>query len=182
MVAIWFRGVLVLETDTKKDVALLVIDVQHQFMTQVPNAKDLLAKINVLLRKARCAGAPVVFIHHSPEHCSPVGDSPWAIHESLPVEEQDILVRKESPNAFHSTQLKEALDARRINRLVMCGIATRFCVRATLLGALSLGYEVIVAGDAHSSGDAACEATAREWNAKFAVIGATVIATEDIGF
>ncbi len=171
-----------METETKKDVALLVIDVQHRYMTQVPNAEDLLAKISMLLRKARCARAPVVFVHHSPEHCSPVGDSPWAIHESLPVEEQDILIRKGSPNAFHSTQLKEALDARRINRLVMCGIATQFCLRATLLGALSLGYEVIVAGDAHSSCDAAWEDVAREWNVKFAVIGATVAATEDIGF
>jgi nicotinamidase-related amidase len=165
-----------------KDVALMVIDMQRRFMNQVPNAEDVLAKIKMLLRKARLAGAPVVFIYHSPENCAPVGSSPWAIHESLPVSDQDIVVRKESPCAFHSTRLKELLDAKGIKRLVLCGIATQFCLRATLLGALSLDYEVTVASDAHSSCDANCEAIAREWNPRFAGIGATVTASEDIDF
>jgi len=46
------------------------------------------------------------------------------------------------------TQLDALLRAHRVERVVICGLATDYCVRATVLDALRLGYETAVLGDA----------------------------------
>lgn len=44
----------------------------------------------------------------------------------------------------HKTEMEELLKRGKINKLVVYGIATDYCVRATVLDALVLGYEVIL--------------------------------------
>jgi nicotinamidase/pyrazinamidase len=46
------------------------------------------------------------------------------------------------------TQLDALLRAHRVERVVICGLATDYCVRATVLDALRLGYETAVLRDA----------------------------------
>ena len=46
------------------------------------------------------------------------------------------------------TQLDALLRAHGVERVVICGLATDYCVRATVLDALRLGYETKVLGDA----------------------------------
>jgi nicotinamidase/pyrazinamidase len=46
------------------------------------------------------------------------------------------------------TELDALLRARGVERVVICGLATDYCVRATVLDALRLGYETTVVGDA----------------------------------
>ena len=46
------------------------------------------------------------------------------------------------------TDLEGILRDRGIERLVICGLATDYCVKATALDALRLGFEVTVLGDA----------------------------------
>jgi len=38
-----------------------------------------------------------------------------------------------------------------VSTLVLCGLVSNGCVRATCLGGMELGYRVILAADAHSS-------------------------------
>ena len=45
------------------------------------------------------------------------------------------------------TELDSLLRARAIERTVICGLATDYCVRATVLDALRLGYATTVLGD-----------------------------------
>jgi len=51
------------------------------------------------------------------------------------------------------TQLDALLRAHRVERVVICGLATDYCVRATVLDALRLGYETAVLGDAIAAVD-----------------------------
>lgn len=53
-----------------------------------------------------------------------------------------------------------------IGRLVICGLQTEFCIDATVRAALSHGYDVTLAADAHTTGDAAilAEAAIRHHN------------------
>lgn len=46
------------------------------------------------------------------------------------------------------TELEDLLRERGIDRVVVCGLATDYCVKATALDAVRLGFEVIVLGEA----------------------------------
>lgn len=50
--------------------------------------------------------------------------------------------------AAQATELDRLLRARGVSRLVVVGLATDYCVRATALDALRLGYRVVVLRDA----------------------------------
>ena len=47
-----------------------------------------------------------------------------------------------------STELEGFLRDRRIERVVVCGLATDYCVKATVLDAVRLGFSVTLLGDA----------------------------------
>ncbi len=51
-------------------------------------------------------------------------------------------------NHLYKTPLDDYLKQQEIWSLIICGIATDYCVRATVLDALQLGYEVTVVTDA----------------------------------
>ncbi|TMB48914.1 MAG: isochorismatase family protein, partial [Chloroflexi bacterium] len=56
---------------------------------------------------------------------------------------RDPLTGQEMP-----TELDSLLRARGVERVVICGLATDYCVRATALDALRLGYATRVLGEA----------------------------------
>jgi len=60
-------------------------------------------------------------------------------------------VRKTTPDSFLGTPLQDLLDARGVQRLVVCGMHTEFCVDTTTRRALALGYPVLLVADAHTS-------------------------------
>jgi nicotinamidase-related amidase len=66
---------------------------------------------------------------------------------------EDLRVRKTTPDSFNLTELHALLQARGITHLVICGLQSDFCVDSTVRRALALGYEVILAADAHSTVD-----------------------------
>ena len=55
---------------------------------------------------------------------------------------------REAYSAFDDTDLQRQLDAVGTRRLFVAGLATDWCVRATVLDACALGYEVVLLGDA----------------------------------
>lgn len=54
----------------------------------------------------------------------------------------------EAYSGFQGTNLHAQLSARQIRRVFIGGLATDYCVRATALDALKLGYDVVVLADA----------------------------------
>ncbi|TDM09720.1 MAG: hypothetical protein C4K60_10985, partial [Ideonella sp. MAG2] len=123
--------------------ALLVIDVQQGLCQGEYAAHDVLGliqRINTLSEKARAAGAPVVFIQHEAasgplQHGSPG----WALAEGLTVAEGDLRVRKTTPDSFMHTGLEAHLHQRGIDRMVICGLQTEFCVDTTTRRAMAQG-------------------------------------------
>lgn len=65
----------------------------------------------------------------------------------------------------------------RLGRLFVTGLVTHGCVRATVQGALQLGYEVIVASDAHSRYGKEAERLVEDWNRRLGNAGAIVVST-----
>ena len=139
--------------------ALLVIDVQHGLFDPTPRpfeADEVIRRINALTRRARAASVAVAFIQH--ERTSGVlafGSDSWQSAQHLQVLPGDELIAKRTPDSFLNTTLGDWLTEHDVGRLVICGYATEFCVDTTTRSAAGLGYEVVLAADAHTTHDKA---------------------------
>jgi len=143
--------------------AILVIDVQQGLCEGEGAAFDCdgtITRINRVTRKARAAGAPVIFIQHESgpgdlEH----GSAAWQLANGLEVQPADIRLRKTTPDSFLRTELEAVLRRLGVQDLVICGMHSEFCVDTTARRALALGFPVVLVADAHTSaGNAAISA------------------------
>jgi nicotinamidase-related amidase len=137
--------------------ALIVIDMQRALCSGDEAAFDIErvgARINALSARARAAGAPVILVQHE-EAEGPLqfGAAGWQLCDGLATAATDLRVRKTTPNSFHRTELQDLLRERGVDRLVVCGLQSDYCVDTTVRQALALGYAVALAADAHSTVD-----------------------------
>jgi nicotinamidase-related amidase len=142
-----------------KHTALVIIDVQLGMFDEsnpVYKGDELLDTIKRLIERARGADIPIVFIQHdggnenSPIHPDKPG---WSIHPAIHPEKNDVILRKRHPDAFQETRLQEELEKAGIQKLVIAGIQTDYCVDTTCRRAYSLGYDVTLVEDGHSTWD-----------------------------
>lgn len=143
--------------------AVLVIDMQQGLCEGDGAAFDCegtIARINEVTRKARQAAVPVVFIQHeSQQGYLEHGTAAWQLARGLEVAPADLNVRKTTPDSFLRTDLEALLRRAGVERLVVCGMHTEFCVDTTTRRALALGFPVTLVSDAHTSaGNAAISA------------------------
>jgi hypothetical protein len=81
-------------------------------------------------------------------------DSPaWRLHPALDAQPDDLYIRKPYSDSFYQTPLQSALAERGVTQLVIAGCKTDACVDATSRRALSLGYDVTLVSDGHSTSD-----------------------------
>ncbi|MDR6917990.1 nicotinamidase-related amidase [Pseudomonas sp. 3296] len=137
--------------------ALLIIDVQQALCSgeyECFEINRVIENINHLSIRARIAKVPVVFIQHEEEDGPSVHESAgWQLAEGLETAPEDLRVRKTTPDSFYQTNLEKLLPREDFERLIICGLQTDYCVNATVRQALKLGYDVVLAQDAHSTID-----------------------------
>jgi maleamate amidohydrolase len=76
-------------------------------------------------------------------------NSPWIeVDERLPVGERDVVIEKQWASAFHRTRLDELLREAGVDSLVVTGLTTSGCVRATAVDGLQYDYRVVVPREA----------------------------------
>ncbi len=137
--------------------AVLVIDMQCALFKPMPppgDADAVIARINALTARARRTGVPVVFIQHqTATEPMRAGSAGWNLVPALAVEATDLRLDKTTPDAFLHTGLQAMLHAHAIDRLVVCGYASEFCVDTTVRRAAAHGYPVTLVADAHTTHD-----------------------------
>ncbi len=145
--------------------AVIAVDVQNDFCPggalPVPEGDLVIGVLNEWIRRAERGGAPVVVTRdwHPPDHCSfRTRGGPWPVHcvQGTPGAElhADLRVpagairidkatdpRRESFSDFAGTGLGRRLRERGVRRVWVGGLATDYCVRATVLDALAEGFE-----------------------------------------
>jgi nicotinamidase-related amidase len=136
----------------RPNTALVVIDVQKGVVTGTHQRDAVVANISTLVDKAREEGVPIVWVQHSGEQMKKGSDA-WEYVPELVLQESEPLVHKTFGDSFEDTDLAEVLAKAGVGRLVVTGAQTDACIRATIHGAFTRGYDVTLVGDAHTTGD-----------------------------
>jgi len=174
-----------------KNPALVIIDFVMAYLDKgsplYAGVEDALASNERVLAAARAAGIPIIFtnVEFHPDgrdggmffkkvpalkeflRGSPMGAFP----ESLQPREDELVITKQYASAFFGTTLSSTLTAQGIDTLMITGLSTSGCVRATGLDALQHGFAPFVireaCGDRH---EAPHEANLFDLQAKYAEV------------
>jgi len=150
------------------DDALIVVDVQHDFLPggalAVATGDRIFAPINALAPRFRRVYATRDW--HPADHSSYAqAGGPWPVHcvagthgaafdPRLNMENVDVVVDKgtaretDGYSGFAATNLADDLRANGVKRVFVCGLATDYCVKATALDAHAAGFATVVIADA----------------------------------
>ena len=136
---------------------LIVIDVQRGMFAspeqQPHDGNAVLARIAGLVARARESEAPLIFVRHDGGAGHPLekpGEG-WEVHPGTGYRDGDAVVEKRHCDAFQDTDLHERLAGLGVSRVVLTGMMTEYCVDTTCRRAFSLGYDVVLANDAHTT-------------------------------
>jgi len=152
--------------------ALIVVDVQRDFLPggalAVPAGDEVVEPLNRTIDAFERAGLPVFYSRdwHPSDHCSfKAQGGPWPPHcvagsagaEFAPAlrvpADAKVISKATTPerdaySAFQGTTLIGQLQAAGVHRVFVGGLATDYCVKATVLDAKKHGLEVEVLADA----------------------------------
>ena len=152
--------------------ALIVVDVQRDFLPggalAVPDGDRVVPALNRYLRLFASRSLPVFATRdwHPPDHCSfREQGGPWPRHcvagsqgarlaEGLELPETVVIISTavepdvECYSGFERTDLEQRLRESGIRRLFVGGLATDYCVLATVKDAISYEFSVVLLTDA----------------------------------
>lgn len=184
--------------------ALIVVDVQNDFCVggalavregdaAVPVINRISARFSRIFytrdwhpaNHCSFSDAPEFVDKSWPPHC--VQDTPGAeFHPDLYMADDAVVISKgadpdrEAYSGFDGTDLAEQLRDAGIRRVFVCGLATDYCVRATVLDALSEGFEAVLVEDACRGVDIPA-GNAAAAIAEMGKAGAAVVHSREIG-
>ena len=145
--------------------ALLLIDLQNSILSGLGAAgrqpaidaalEVVVVKLAALKHRARAAGIPAFIVQHdgSPGHRLVKRSEGWQLRREIAPEAGDVVVHKTSSDSFFETDLEARLRARGVTRLFIGGCMTQFCVDTTARRAVSLGFDVSLISDGHTTAD-----------------------------
>lgn len=148
--------------------ALIVVDLQKDFCQggalEVSEGEQVVAPTNKLIDYFLDNNWPIFFtrdwhpINHLsfkefggswPPHCI-AGTEGASFHDQLKIPKEAVIVStatepdKEAYSGFEGTHLNQILKAEKLTQLVVVGLATDYCVKATVLDGLKAGFDVTV--------------------------------------
>lgn len=136
----------------RPDTALLVVDVQNEVVANAYRRDEVIENIRTLIERARGLRVPVIWVQHADDNM-PEGSDGWQYVPELQRQGSEPLVGKRYGDAFEDTKLESELNRLHVGRLVVAGAQTDACIRATLHGAFTRGYDTLLVADAHTTED-----------------------------
>lgn len=131
---------------------LLVVDVQNAVVAQAYRRDAVIGNIAALVQRARGSGVAVVWVQHSDDEL-PYGGDGWQIVPELVPTDGESRIEKVYGDAFEDTSLDAVLAELGVGRLVVVGAQTDACIRSTIHGAFTRGFDVTLVSDAHTTED-----------------------------
>jgi nicotinamidase-related amidase len=170
--------------------ALIVVDLSNGFsMPSSPLGGDFdsqISHINGLLEVFRAKQLPVYYttvVYHDETTASVFRrrlpdlnilqtSSEWIkINSKINKEPNELIIEKQWPSAFFKTQLTAQLEKASVDSIVVVGLTTSGCVRATVMDGLQYNYPVFVVPEACGDRNlSAHRASLHDMHAKYAVV------------
>lgn len=135
--------------------ALVLIDIQNDYFKggamELENSDKAGQNAGKLLNYFRQNGVPVIHVRH--ENATSIatffipGTDGARIHKCVEPKEGETVILKHFPDSFMETELGNVLEKMSIKHLVIGGMQSNVCVKATTLKALEKKYTVTVAED-----------------------------------
>jgi nicotinamidase/pyrazinamidase len=160
-----------------KDTALMITDIQYDFCPggalPIEDGDKIVPIFNKYIEKVKREKGYIIATRdwHPADHISfKERGGIWPIHcvqgtegaqflKDLRLPEDVMIISKatkrseEAYSAFKGTELDNFLKEKRIRKLLIGGLATDYCVKNSIIDALSLGYEVYFLEDASKGVD-----------------------------
>ena len=139
-----------------KQIALLIVDVQTALVEEHPYQEEkVIENIQSLLAAARERNLEVIFVRHDDGVGSDLekGSKGWQIYHKLRPKDEEVIFEKEYNSAFVKTGLKEALQRKNIDTLILTGMQTDYCIDATCKSAFEHGFQVIIPENTNTTFD-----------------------------
>jgi len=155
-------------TNSRHRLALLLVDVNRSFFDSdgpfhYPAAPETLGPIAKLLEAARSGGRLVVHAREAhrrglhdferpklPEH-SYVGDRDQEPYPGFEEHPGEGVISKRRFSAFFATDLALVLQEQGVERVIIAGVKTNVCIRATVQDAFAYGFKPTIARGSVSS-------------------------------
>ena len=146
-------------------IALVIIDLQNAILAdmapperqrEIDAALDAcVARVAEVQARARIAGALIVIVQHDEiaNHRLQIGTEGHRLRREIQPGDSEITVHKTACDAFYRTDLHDVLEANGVDRLVIGGCMTQFCIDTSVRRAVSLGYDVTLLSDGHTTAD-----------------------------
>lgn len=152
--------------------ALILVDLQNDFLEGgalgAPNSNSILSAVNRYVTLFEDEQLPIIATRdwHPPNHISFImRGGKWPPHcimgthgaefpKELKLPRQARIVSKASDperdaySGFDGTDLNEGLNSLNVRDLFICGIATEYCVKSTVMDALRNGFRTVLLVDA----------------------------------
>lgn len=146
-----------------KQRGLIVVDLQNEYLSAgklpLSGIEAAVANAARVIADARGKGIPVFHVRHESANIdAPIfaaGSNGVQIQPAVaPVGDEPVIV-KHYINSFRETDLKQRLDARGVEEVVVVGAMSHMCVDAVVRAAADMGYPVTVLHDACATLDLA---------------------------
>jgi len=150
--------------------ALIVVDMVYDFTNEnglvfYPQNKEILPKINDVIKECRNNNALIVFMQHCyrkdkfdknlinmrPNCIQGTGGE--NIDLSLDRKDSDYVIKKRRYSAFFGTDLDLVLRENNVKNAIIVGTKTNCCIRATVTDAYYLDYNVFVVKECVATND-----------------------------
>lgn len=139
-----------------KNIALMVIDMQEGLVKDHPyNERKVIENIKKLLKTARENNLEIVYVRHDDGQGTDLayGTDAWQVYSEIKPEKGEYIVEKTYNSAFHKTDLREYLNSKNIDTVILTGMQTEYCIDATLKSAFDYEYEIIIPEETNTTFD-----------------------------
>ena len=129
------------------NIVLMVVDVQNALIMEHPyNEQRVIENIKKLILTARNNNKEVLYVRHDDGKGTELeqGTDGWQIYDEISPNAGELIFEKQYNSAFHKTGLREYLESKDIDTIILVGLQTEYCIDATCKSAFDYGYKIII--------------------------------------
>jgi nicotinamidase-related amidase len=138
------------------NIVLMVVDVQNALIKKHPyNEQKVIENIKKLILTARGNKKEVLYVRHDDGKGTELeqGTDGWQIYNDIAPDSSESIFEKQYNSAFLKTGLREYLESKNIDNIILVGLQTEYCMDATCKSAFDCGYKIIIPEETNTTFD-----------------------------